>query len=114
MKIIDSDQFIQEVVNSDIPVLVEFSASWCQPCKIVEPILEKIEKEYEGKFKVVTVVTDDPYMATRLPLVTLIANYPSFFIYHKGKAREQFSSTDRYMILAKMDTVLHRISDLPQ
>jgi thioredoxin 1 len=44
--------FEKEVFHSDLPVLVEFWASWCPPCKMMEPLLNKLEKEYEGKVKI--------------------------------------------------------------
>ena len=51
--------FGEEVIKSDLPVLVDFWAPWCQPCKIVGPIVEDLAHEYEGKLKVVKVNVDD-------------------------------------------------------
>ena len=48
-----------DAINSDKPVLVDFFAEWCGPCKMVAPILDKLAKEYEGKILVTKVNTDD-------------------------------------------------------
>lgn len=46
------ENFEQEVLNSDIPVLVDFYADWCGPCKMLAPVIEELAKEYEGKVKI--------------------------------------------------------------
>ncbi|MCS7243346.1 MAG: thioredoxin [Candidatus Calescibacterium sp.] len=61
MTIIYADQhtFDKEVLNSSIPVLVDFWAPWCMPCKMLEPIFEEVSKEYQGRIKFVKVNTDE-------------------------------------------------------
>jgi len=49
---ITTENFDEEVKNSDLPVLVDFWAEWCMPCKMVAPVLEEISTAYEGKLKV--------------------------------------------------------------
>lgn len=51
--------FEKTVLHSDLPVVVDFWAPWCGPCKMVAPVLEKLAKEYAGKIKIAKVNTDD-------------------------------------------------------
>lgn len=60
MKIeVNDGNFRQEVLESNIPVLVDFWAEWCMPCKMVEPIVDEINKEYDGKLKVCSLNVDE-------------------------------------------------------
>ncbi len=74
--------FEKEVINESktIPVLVDFFASWCNPCKTISPILEKIEKEYKGKFILVKINVDknkdlaEKYNILSIPNLKLFKN----------------------------------------
>ena len=56
---VTEDSFEQEVVNADLPVLVDFSAEWCGPCKMVDPIVHELSEEWDGKVKVVKIDADE-------------------------------------------------------
>jgi len=72
--------FEQEVLKSDIPVLVDFWAEWCMPCKMVAPAVEAIAKEYEGRLKVCKLNVDEgpqtsaTYDVMSIPTLALFKN----------------------------------------
>ena len=57
--VLTKDNFEEEVIKSDIPVLVDFWAPWCGPCKMAGPIISEIADEYDGQFKVGKVNVDE-------------------------------------------------------
>jgi thioredoxin len=79
---VTEQDFEAEVLVSDVPVLVEFGATWCGPCKVVEPELQALAQEYSGRAKVVTVDIDQsPYLARQLG----IQSVPTFLVFHQGR-----------------------------
>lgn len=56
---ITDESFEREVLSSDVPVLVDFWAEWCGPCKMLAPVLEEISKDYSGRLKIVKLNIDD-------------------------------------------------------
>lgn len=74
---INESKFNDEVINSDKPVLVDFWAPWCGPCKMVAPVVEDISREYSDKLKVVKVNVDenmgiaDRYEVMNIPTLML-------------------------------------------
>lgn len=74
--------FEREVVKSELPVLVDFTASWCQPCKVVAPEVEALARDMEGKAKVFKVDIDK---SKRLATLMRIQSVPTFVVFHKGR-----------------------------
>ena len=76
------DNFDDEVIKSDLPVLVDFWAEWCGPCKMLSPIISDIANKYEGKVKVGKVnVTDEPGLANHFEVLGI----PFVAIFKDGK-----------------------------
>jgi thioredoxin 1/putative thioredoxin len=82
MNLVGERQFEQEVLRSELPVLVDFTADWCQPCKQVKPELEAIARELEGRCKVVQVDIDK---SPRLAQLLRIQSVPTFVVFHQGR-----------------------------
>lgn len=86
-KAISDAEFEAEVLKSDIPVLVDFWAPWCGPCKAMLPIVEELAGEYEGKVKIVKVNVDENSEA---PGKYQVMSIPTFIIFKKGEAVKTF------------------------
>lgn len=74
--------FDAEVLASTVPVLVDFTATWCGPCRALTPILERIAAESGGRVKVVTVDADD---APEIPVRFGVRGYPTIIAFVGGK-----------------------------
>ena len=80
---ITSQNFEEEVLKSDLPVLVDFWATWCGPCMMLSPIVEEIAKEYEGKVKVGKINVDEE---TDLAVKFRVASIPTLMLFKNGAA----------------------------
>ncbi len=97
-------QFEDEVINSPIPVLIDFYADWCGPCKAIAPIVEDISRKFAGRLKVVKVDTDrNPAAAQAFQ----IRSIPTLAILHERQILDmQVGAVDRATLTAKVEAAL--------
>ncbi|HEY5123604.1 MAG TPA: thioredoxin [Ignavibacteria bacterium] len=103
IQITDSN-FEQEVEKSDIPVLIDFWAVWCGPCKMIAPIVEELAVEFEGKAKIGKVdVDNNPVIASKFG----IRSIPTLLIFKGGKKVDEIvGAVPKPMILSKLKAQL--------
>ena len=96
--------FNEEVLGSDIPVLVDFYADWCGPCKMMMPVVEKMAEVYDGKIKVGKVNSDEENsLAAKYGIMSI----PSFLIFKNGEVVDSATGAMPADALAKkLDAVL--------
>jgi len=86
-KVFTDQNFEQEVLNSQKPVLVDFWAPWCGPCQMMGPIIEQLAEELEGKVVVGKLnVDENPQMAQKYGVMSI----PTLLIFKDGRVVEQF------------------------
>ena len=81
-----SENFEEEVMKSDVPVLIDFYADWCGPCKMMAPVVAELAEEYEGKAKVGKInVDNEQALAEKFGVMSI----PSFVVIKNGEVAEQ-------------------------
>jgi thioredoxin 1 len=97
MREITAAEFETEVIDSDIPVLVDFSASWCGPCKAMEPVLKRFAEEVAGLVKCVKIDVDD---AHELAQEYAIRSVPNLILFKNGlEIRQHIGSASKEVLL---------------
>lgn len=86
VKTITTANFEAEVLKSDVPVLIDFWAGWCMPCKMIAPIIDQLADQHVGKVKVAKVDVDaNPEIAARYSIMSI----PAVFLFKNGEKVDQ-------------------------
>ena len=101
---VSDEEFEQTVLKAEKPVLVDFWAPWCGPCKMIAPAVEELAKEYDGKAMVAKVNTDEhPLWASRFGIMGI----PTLIVFHGGKEVDRVVGAVRKEVLkGKLEKVL--------
>lgn len=86
IKVINTNNFEKEVLKSTIPVVVDFGAIWCGPCKMLEPVLDNISNRIKAKFVKID-VDSNPALSSKYN----IASVPTVLIFKKGELVDKFT-----------------------
>ncbi|HEX5630986.1 MAG TPA: thioredoxin [Acidimicrobiia bacterium] len=99
-----NDQNFNELIAGDTPVLVDFWAAWCGPCRMIEPIVEEIAAEYQGKLRVAKLnVDENPQTAGTYDVMSI----PTLIVFQKGELRKRMvGAMPKHKMLAELTPLL--------
>ncbi len=88
VKYVSEQDFQQEVLSANLPVLVDFTADWCQPCKMIAPIVEQLANQWNGKVKVVKLDADqNPNVMMQYGVMGI----PTLMLFKGGEIKERLT-----------------------
>ncbi|HEX9896393.1 MAG TPA: thioredoxin [Dehalococcoidales bacterium] len=101
---ISDKDFEQKVIKSRVPVLLDFWAPWCVPCKVVAPIVEKLSHKYDGQLKFYKINIDEN---PRTPAKYQVMSIPSLMLFKNGKAMDTIvGAVPERSLVSRIDGVL--------
>jgi thioredoxin 1 len=103
MTVADAD-FENEVIKSELPVLIDMWAVWCGPCKMIEPSVNEIAKDYAGKLKVVKMNVDE---SPKIPSKFGVRSIPTLLLFKNGELKDQLiGAVPKKQIVDKVEKLI--------
>jgi thioredoxin 1 len=99
-----AEEFKKEVLEADLPVVVDFWATWCQPCQILGPVLEELAADYDGRAKIVKVNVDE---ARELAQNHQVMSIPTVVFFKRGEIKDRsIGAVPKQIFAEKLDALL--------
>ena len=101
---VSDGSFDEDVLTADVPVLIDFWAPWCGPCKAIAPIVEELATEYDGKLKIVKMnVDDNPQTPTKYG----VRGIPNLILFKSGEVQQQIvGNVPKAQLVKAIDAVV--------
>jgi len=105
--VVTADNFDSEVLQSEVPVLVDFWAPWCGPCKMLGPVIDQLAEDYAGKAKVAKIDIETDDATKQLAMAQGISSIPALMVFKGGdKVEETLGVQDKPTLARMVDNAL--------
>jgi thioredoxin 1 len=106
--ILSDDSFENEVIKSDKPVMIDFWATWCAPCRMIAPVVEELAKEYDGQAKICKIDVDaNPGVASKYGIMSI----PTILFFNHGKLVDKVvGAVPKTQLVSKLQGAMTKVA----